>query len=179
MLLINKLDFLPIGTIIKPHGLRGDMILEVEDGYEDYLKEQEYLMVEIEGGLVPFFISEESLNFRTPTSLSVAFDDFDSAEKVRPLCGSAIYLHKEVNQEEIDSNDFKELLGYTVYDKVKGKLGKIIQIDNYSGNVVLTVEHHAFEVLIPLSENLVTGILDDKRELHLDCPEGLIELYLE
>ena len=179
MLLINKPDFFPIGTIIKPRGLRGDMILEVEEGYEDYLSEQEYLMVEIEGGLVPFFISEESLNFRNPTSFSVAFDDYDSAEKVRPLCGCKIYLRNEVTQEENDSKDFKELLEYTVFDKERGELGKIIQIDNYSGNVVLTVKHLDHEVLIPLSENLVTGILDDKRELHLDCPEGLIDLYLE
>ncbi len=179
MLGLNKLDFFPIGTILKPHGLKGEMILEVEDGYEDYLTEQEYLMVEIEGGLVPFFVSEESLNFRTPTSLSVAFDDYDSTEKVRPLCGCKIYLHKDVSQDENDFNDFMELQGYTVFDKVKGKLGNIIQIDNYSGNVVLTIEHLAHEVLIPLSENLITGILEDKHELHLDCPEGLIDLYLE
>ena len=178
MLQLNKLDFFPIGVIIKPHGLRGDMILEVEEGYEDHLTDQEYLLVEIEGGLVPFFISDEGLNFRTSTTLSVAFDDYDSADKVRSLCGSKIYLHKKINQEN-NNNDFKELLEYTVFDKVKGELGRIIQIDNYSGNVVLTVFHLNHEVLIPLSDNLITNILNEKHELHLDCPEGLIDLYLE
>lgn len=179
MLVLNKLEFFPIGSIIKPHGLKGEMVLEVEDGYEDYLTQQEYLMVEIEGGLVPFFISEESLNFRTATSFSVAFDDCDSAEKVRPLCGCKIYLPREVNRDENIGSDLKELLGYTVFDKEKGKLGKIIHIDNYSGNVVLTVNHLDHEVMIPLSGNLVTAIRDDKHEIHLDCPEGLIDLYLE
>lgn len=175
---LNKEDFFPIGFIIKPHGLRGDMILEIEEGFEEYLMEQDHLLVEVEGGLVPFFISDEGLNFRTSTSLSVAFDDYNTAEKVRPLCGSKIFLHKNFSQED-DTDDFKELLDYTVFDMAKGKLGKITRIDNYSGNVVLTVSHHDHEVLIPLAENLIKEIVKEKQELHLICPDGLIDLYLE
>ena len=91
-------DYLPVGTIVKPHGLKGDMILEFEEGFEEILAESDHILVEVEGGLVPFFISEEGVNFRTSTSLTLKFDDLDTIEKVRPYCGCKIYLHKEHEQ---------------------------------------------------------------------------------
>ena len=178
MVPIDKNDYFPIGFIVKPHGLKGDMILEIEEGFEDVLSESDYLLVEVEGGLVPFFVTEEGVNFRTSTSLTLAFDDLDSAEKVRPFCGCKIYLHKDVNQEQVTSAEFNELLGFTVFDKGKGELGKIVRVDDFSGNVVLTIQHDANEILIPLSEELILQFKADKNEIHLDCPEGLIELYI-
>lgn len=179
MTAINKQDFFPIGYIVKPHGLKGDMILEIEDGYEDVLLDAAYLMVEVEGGLVPFFVTGEGANFRTATSLSLAFDGLDTAEKVRIYCGCKIYLHQDEMTEETVSEEFSELIGMTVFDKEKGELGKIIRVDDFSGNVVLTVMHATHEIMIPLSEELITEFNEVKKELHLDCPEGLIDLYME
>jgi 16S rRNA processing protein RimM len=175
---IDKNDFFPIGSIIKPHGLKGDMILEIEEGFEEVLEESNYLLLEVEGGLVPFFISEAGINFRTTTSISLAFDDLDSAEKVRPYCGCQIFLHKDVAQEEV-TEEFNELLGVVVFDKERGKLGEIIRVDDFSGNVVLTILYGSHEILIPLSEELIIQFDQEKKELCLDCPEGLIDLYLE
>ncbi len=178
MIPIDKNDYFPIGFIVKPHGLKGDMILEIEEGFDDVITDADYLLVEVEGGLVPFFISGEGINFRTSTSLTLAFDDIDSAEKARSFCGRKIYLHKDVNQEQATSEEFNELLGFTVVDKERGELGKIIRIDDFSGNVVLTIQHGSTEILIPLSEELILQFKEDQHEIHLDCPEGLIDLYL-
>ena len=175
---IDKNDFFPIGSIVKPHGLKGDMILEVEEGFEGILEDSAYLLVEVEGGLVPFFISETGINFRTATSISLAFDDLDSAEKVRTYCGCQIFLHKDAVQEEV-IEEFNELMGVVVFDKDRGKLGEIIRVDDFSGNVVLTIQYGTHEILIPLSEELIIQFDQDKKELYLDCPDGLIDLYLE
>ena len=175
---IDKNDFFPFGSIVKPHGLKGDMILEVEEGFEGILEDTAYLLVEVEGGLVPFFISEAGINFRTATSISLAFDDLDSAEKVRPYCGCQIFLHKDAEQED-SIEEFNELMGVVVFDKERGKLGEIIRVDDFSGNVVLTIQYGAHEVLIPLSEELIVRVDLEQKELCLDCPDGLIDLYLE
>lgn len=176
---INKNDFIPIGSIIKPHGLKGDLIVEIEDGYEEYLSGQDYLMVELEGGLVPFFFTDEGINFRTSTTLAVAFDGFHSAEKARSLCGCQIYLNKNISQDEGEEDGFDDLTGYLVFDNLKGKLGEISVMDNYAGNIVMTILHQDHEILVPFSEELITRIDAEKRELYMDCPEGLVDLYLE
>ncbi len=174
-----KEDFFPIGYIAKPHGLRGEVTIETEEGFEDVLVKSDYLLVEIEGGLVPFFISKDGINFRTPTSISLAFDDLDSADKVRPFCGSRIFLSNDATREQVVDEQLNELIGFTVFDLERGKLGEIIWIDDFSGNVVLTIQHGSHEILIPLSDDLITKLDEEKKELHLECPEGLIDLYLE
>jgi 16S rRNA processing protein RimM len=176
---IDKQEFFPIGTIIKPHGLKGEMVLDVAEGFEEVLEKSEFLMVEIEGGLVPFFVREDGIDFRTPTTVSLAFDDLDTAEKVRPYCGCRIFLPNEVQMEQPIEGEVSELIGYTVFDLEKGPLGKIIRVDNFSGNVVLTILYGNYEILVPLSEDFITEFNEEKRELHLDCPDGLVDLYLE
>jgi len=177
--LLDINDHFPVGTILKPHGLKGDVILEIAEGYDDFLADSDYLLVEAEGGLVPFFVSEGGINFRTPTTLSLAFDDLDTIEKVRPYCGCKIYLHKDVDKAEEDEGAMDELIGVAVFDQQQGKLGRITRTDNFSGNVVITVDYKGKEVLIPFSEDIILQFDEEKKELHLDCPEGLIELYLE
>lgn len=155
------------------------MTLEVEEGYEDILEESEYLMVEVEGGLVPFFVTENGINFRTSSAVTLAFDGLDSAEKVRNYCGSKVFLHKDTAYEPETSDELDELNDYLVFDLERGQLGKIIHVDNFSGNIVLTILHKGKELLIPFSEELITNLDETKKELHLDCPEGLIDLYME
>lgn len=179
MIQLNNEDFFPAGTIIKPHGLRGEFILEIGEGLDEYLVDQECLMVGIDGGLVPFFITEEGINFRTSTTVSLSFEDIDNVEKVRPLCGCKVFLPNSASRDEAAEDSFDALIGYVVFDEEKGRLGRITRSDNFSGNVVLTVEYHSREILIPFSENLITGINNDKKEIRLACPEGLIDLYLE
>jgi 16S rRNA processing protein RimM len=174
-----KDDFLPIGFILKPHGLKGGMIVEIEEGYEEILEESDCLLVEVEGGLVPFFVTEDGLNFRSSTSLCISFDGYDSVEKVRPLCGCKIFIHRDVEIDQSNNEELNELIGVTVFDEVRGKLGKIIRVDDFSGNVVLTVGYAGREVLIPLSEQIILRLDQSAKELYVDCPEGLIDLNME
>lgn len=177
--MLNKNDYVHIGTILKPHGLRGEMVIEIFDEQADALVDQEMLMVELEGGLVPFFISDEGVNVRNNGSVTCSFDDITTAEAVRNLCGCAVYhrFNPGENPSEVDLND--DLTGMIVIDESRGRLGPVIRTDNYSGNVVMTVEYGRHEVLIPLADHLVKGFNPQKRELLLACPEGLIDLYLE
>jgi 16S rRNA processing protein RimM len=174
-----KDDFLPIGSILKPHGLKGGIIIEIGEGYEEVLEDSECLLVEVEGGLVPFFVSEDGINFRSPTSLSLSFDGYESVEKVRPFCGCKIFIHKDIDIDQNNNEEFNDLIGVTVFDKERGKLGEIVRVDDFSGNVVLTIGYKGHEVLIPLSEQIIIRLDVNKKELHVDCPEGLIDLNNE
>jgi len=88
-----------------------------------------------------------------------------------------VFTDEIIEPEEDDSPSI--LIGYEVTDQKHGLLGKIIHVDDYSGNMVITVIFRENEVLIPLSDDVILGMDEDKRQMRLDCPEGLIELYLE
>jgi 16S rRNA processing protein RimM len=176
---IDKNDFTPIGVIQKPHGLKGETIIFYEESYEETLEEAETLFIEIEGGLVPFFVSEEGLRFRTSDSAIIQFDELNSQEKARELSGCKVYIPNEDIVETEEENELSYLIGFNVFDSQRGEIGTITGLNDFSGNVVATVQHPKAEILIPLSESIIINMDEGKKELHIDCPEGLIELYLE
>ena len=56
---INKNDCVEVGYIQKPHGLKGEVILVFDKEFEETFEELEFLFIEVDGGLVPFFIEDE------------------------------------------------------------------------------------------------------------------------
>ncbi|MCE1198203.1 MAG: ribosome maturation factor RimM [Marinilabiliales bacterium] len=176
---MQKEDYMAVGTILKPHGLKGEMVIETDARFEDTLYEAECILVETEGELVPFFPNEEGVHFRTDTQCTLTFDELDSAEAVRPYCGCRIFLPVVEVAPTGDREELDQLIGTLVTDKTHGQLGRVIQVDDFSGNIVLTIDYKNREVLVPLTEELIEQYDPDKRTLDLDLPSGLIELYLE
>ncbi len=53
------------------------------------------LFLEIDGLLVPFFLREEGLRFRSAEVALVHFDWVEDEEQARKLCGSSVYIQQE------------------------------------------------------------------------------------
>ena len=53
--MIRKKDVYKIGTVGKAHGLKGEVTIHIDDDVFDRT-ETEYLILEIDGILVPFFM---------------------------------------------------------------------------------------------------------------------------
>lgn len=179
MIQINKGDCVEVGYIQKPHGLKGEIVLIFGKEFDETLEELDFLFVEVDGGLVPFYIKDEGLNFRTDESAICGLEFVDSLTKAKELVGCKVYVF---DHEIIDSKDQEvdsTLIGIRVFDEKFGDIGLISRVDDFSGNLVITVNHPRAEIMIPLSDNIITSINDDKREIHLSCPNGLIDIYLE
>lgn len=70
------------------------------------------------------------------------------------------------------------LTDYKVFDKKFGYIGKIERINFIPGNPVLEVFYKQKLIVLPFSENFIDKIDDEKQEVYLSSPEGLIELYI-
>jgi 16S rRNA processing protein RimM len=92
-------------------------------------------------------------------------------------CKVFAFDHAIVDYEEQGTTS--TLIGMRAFDTKFGDIGLIGRVDDFSGNLVITVIHPRAEILIPLSDEIITSIDEEKREIHLDCPNGLIEIYLE
>ncbi|WP_163716000.1 ribosome maturation factor RimM [Mangrovibacterium lignilyticum] len=173
---IPKVDCQKIGYLQKPHGIKGEVVLQFEPEYEESLDEMPTLFLEIDGLLVPFFIQDEGLRFRSGESALVLFDWIDSEEQARKICGCSVYILKD--DLILDNNELglHMLVGYTLYDSEKGKIGPVVQVDDYAGNLILTVTYNKQEVLVPFSEDFLTRFDEDKKEMELQCPEGIFDL---
>ena len=175
---INIDECVEVGYIQKPHGIKGELVLQFAKEFEETFEGIDCLFVEVDGGLVPFFIADEGFRYKSSESAICKFDFVDSQEKAKALVGCKIF----VLDEEVIETEHKEvnsvLIGMRTFDARFGEIGLISRVDDYSGNLVITVDHQKAEILIPLSDEIITSIDEEKRELYLDCPTGLIEIYL-
>jgi 16S rRNA processing protein RimM len=171
---IQKADCEKIGFIRKTHGVHGDVVLEFELKFEESVAETEHLFVELEGLLVPFFISDDGLRFTTAKAAIVSFGWVDTEKYAKRLVGAAVYL---LGNEIIDEPEISEdmLEGFLLVDEKLGEIGMINQVDDYSGNIVFTVSYRNEEILIPYNEEILVSIDDSLKMITLNLPEGLIE----
>lgn len=171
---IPKADCEKVGFFKKTHGVYGELVLEFEPQFEISVENADRFFVELDGLLVPFFVLEDGFRFKTDNTAILSFEGVESEKYAKRMVGSSVYLFKEeiiVTDEFFDS----ELVNFLLVDEVIGEIGNIEQVDNYSGNIVLTVNFKGRELLVPFNEDFLIEIDKKQKQIKLALPEGLIE----
>lgn len=171
---IPKIDCEKIGYFKKTHGVQGQLVLEYEIQFEIAIEECTRLFVEIDGLLVPFFIAENGFRFKGADSAIVTLDEVNTEKYAKRLVGSVVYLLK--SEVEIETEfEIGNLKGFVVIDETLGELGKIEFVDDYSGNIVLTIDFKGNELLIPFNEDFLVEFNAEEKVITLDLPTGLVD----
>ncbi|NQV75086.1 MAG: 16S rRNA processing protein RimM [Bacteroidetes bacterium] len=170
-------DCFYIGYITKTKGLKGEVQVYFEyDEPADLPLES--VFAEINGKLVPFFISTYKL--QNNQTGNFYFDDIDTIEKAQTLIRKKLYLSNSLKPvREDDEFLITDLKGFIVHDQTVGELGNIIEIHEYPQQFVAVVSYKFKEIMFPLNDDLIVEIDEGKGILKVDLPEGLIDLYLE
>ena len=172
---IPKSDCEKIGFFRKTHGVHGEVVLEYEEHYEYSVEEAERFFIELDGLLVPFFIEDEGLRFRSAKSVIVIFEEVKTEAYAKRLIGQTAWLYKtEIVDEPEEHADL--LLGFTLIDEQRGVIGPIEDMDDFAGNIVLNVNFKGQELLVPYNEEMLVELDEMKKEITLRLPDGLIEL---
>jgi 16S rRNA processing protein RimM len=173
---IPKSNCVKVGFIQKPHGIHGELVIRFQEEYYETLEECPTLFLEIDQLLVPYFIAEQGLRFKSGESVITQFDWIDTDKKAKDLCGLSVFVDQnDVVESELEMSSHA-LIGYTLIDEELGVIGEISEVHDYSGNVLLSVEYQGKEALIPLNEDLIVSIDEDSREIVLSIPDGLFDL---
>ena len=98
--------------------------------------------------------------------------------EVEPVVGCDLLMDKYLLEEEDELPfELSDLIGYSVLDELTGEMGVVEQVDNYSGNVVLTIKIFSKEILLPVSDEYVLYISHDEKKMHVNISEEIKELY--
>jgi len=159
-----------IGVFSKSHGINGEIILKTSD-FDESLKENEPVFVFIDNLPVPFFI--EKIKKQGQSKFIVKFTYYDSIKEIEELINKEVYLQISENHTY---DDFYNIEDFTVYN-FDNKIGKIIKIDDYNGNIVLTIlNNEEKEILIPLNQDLIKDINYQEKTISFELPEGLLNI---
>jgi len=152
---------LQIAKILKSNGTDGGLLIGMRDIEADDINLKEPVFIEFDGLPVPFFIQD--ISPKGTSKAIIHLNDITNLEDAEEIVGRAVYVDSE---EENDEED--DFMGWTVFDKKK-KVGVVDGFEDIPGNPCLAIG----DILIPLHEDFVVSIDDDKQELYLNLPEGL------
>jgi 16S rRNA processing protein RimM len=174
---MNKFeDHYFLGKVYKPHGYKGkvNIWLDVDDPSE--YESLKMVFLHKNGMLIPYFIqSIQILNNKAV----VQFQDVDSIEKAEMISNTEMYLPLS-DLPKLTGTKFyyHEVIGFSVVDKTAGNIGTIKKIFDYPNQAVMQVFLNDKEILIPINPDVILQLDRKKKEIQIDAPEGLIELYL-
>ena len=165
-----------IGYITKTKGLKGELQLFFEYDAPELL-DLDVVFAEINGKMVPFFVS--SYKLQNNSTGNFFFDDVDHIDLAQALVRKKIYLPlnklPDRDDEEFHYNDLK---GFMVSDETHGDLGEILEVNEYPQQFVATVLYKETEIMFPLNEDMIVEIDVEERTLTVDLPDGLLDIYL-
>ncbi len=92
--MITLNDVYRIGTLGKPHGVKGEIAFSFDDDVFDR-EEADYLFILIDGLLVPFFIEE--YRFSSDVQALMKFEGIDSLEQAMALTGCDVYYPRDLD----------------------------------------------------------------------------------
>lgn len=172
--MIKREDVYCIGTIGKPHGVKGEVSFHFDDDIFDRV-DADYLFLEIEGLLVPFFIDE--YRFRSDETALMVFSGIDTEEKAAELTGCDVYFPRSLadNEEEAPVSR-AEIIGFTIIDdSTNQSVGTVKAIDDSTLNTLFEVTtKDGHDILLPVSDELIKDVDRKNRTITLVIPEGLL-----
>jgi len=169
--MIKKEEVFKIGRLGKAHGVKGELSFMFDDDVFDRV-DADYLVLDVDGILVPFFIEE--YRFRSDSTALVKFEGVDTQERARELTNTDVYFPRSLAESDDEQLSWSFFVGFTMIDATTGQsVGKIAAVDDTTMNILFELEDGT---LVPAAEELIEKVDQKKKQITTALPEGLIGL---
>jgi 16S rRNA processing protein RimM len=169
--MIKKEDVYKIGRLGKAHGVKGEVSFQFDDDIFD-TADADYLILDIDGILVPFFMEE--YRFRNDSLALIKFCDVDTQQRASELTGCDVYFPRALAAAEDEMPILSMLVGFSIVDAATNKsIGVIEDVNDQTANILFELDNGA---LIPASDELIMNIDTEHEEIVMNIPEGLLDI---
>ncbi|AVI50903.1 16S rRNA processing protein RimM [Pukyongia salina] len=174
---MQKKDCFFVGKIVKKYSFKGELLVKLDTDEPEQFLEMESVFVEKHKNLIPFFI--DSLSLHKSELLRVKFEEVDSEEDADSLLGSELYLPLNL-LPQLSGNTFyyHEIIGFSVNDVNFGTVGTISGVNDSTAQALFEIERDGKQILIPISDEIIDKVDRKAKTIHIQAPEGLIDIYL-
>lgn len=168
--MIRKEDCYKIGRLGKAHGVKGEVSFHLTDDVFDRV-ESDYLIIEVDGILVPFFMEE--YRFRSDSVALVKFCNIDTQQQAAELTNCDVWFPHALTPDD-EEPTLASLVGFTLVSKSdRLPVGRIADIDDTTANLLFELENGQ---LVPANNELIEHIDIHNKEVIMNIPEGLMAL---
>jgi len=171
-------DCFYLGKIVKKYSFKGELLVKLDTDEPEIFKNLESVFISLRNNLIPFFV--DSCKLHKSQLLRIKFEDVDTEEDAEALLKSDLYLPLTV-LPKLSGNKFyyHEVTGFTIVDENFGEVGVIDNINDAGAQELFVIDRDGTEVLIPVSDEFIKKVDRNNKQIIVNTPEGLIDLYLE
>ena len=170
-----------LGYILKTHGLRGHVVAHFDvDDPAAYLKLKTVYLALAGASTKLVAHAVEKVQPQPGARVLLKLRGIDRIEEAEPLRGSQLYLPlAELPALEDDQFYFHDVIGFTVVDFILGALGTVENFYALPQQDMLAMRYQGQEVLIPVVDELVSHANHTEKEIYVNLPDGLLDVYLK
>ena len=168
-------NYRSIGKIVSSFGLKGELILEHHLGKKTSLKGLEVLFIEQnKDEMLPYFI--QSTRIKSENEIYLILEDIDVKEKTKGVLQKQVWLSDEDFAKYAGKSAAISLLGFHIINE-EIDLGEILEVIEQPHQLICRITLNEKEVLIPLHEETIQKIDKKKKQVFVELPDGLLDIY--
>ncbi len=167
-----------LGKIVSKYSFKGEVLVKLDTDDPELYESMESVFVSLGNSLVPFFISQCRLH--KSDLLRIRFEEVADESDADRIMGCELYLPLEL-LPKLKGIQFyyHEIIGYSVIDSVHGDIGVITGVNDRSAQALLELKKDDRQLLIPVSDEIITGLDREARIMYVTAPDGLVALYMQ
>jgi 16S rRNA processing protein RimM len=172
---MKKEDCFYVGTIVRKYSFKGALLIKTDsDSPEDYTT-LESIFVELNTGLVPFFI--EKCQLHKSALLRIKFDQVNNEQEAESLIKKEVYLPLNM-LPPLEGTKFyyHEVIGFEILENDQ-PVGTVIKILDQGVQALFEIKKEdGTSSLIPIHDDFILEVNRDSKRIHVQLPEGLLDL---
>ena len=170
-------DCFYLGKIVKKYSFKGELLAKLDTDEPAIYENLDAIFIDLNNTLIPFFVQKSQLH--KSDLLRLKFDDIDNEEDAEELLKSDLYLPLELLPKlEGDKFYFHEIINFQLVDENFGHVGIVTGVNDSTAQALFEVDREGIEILIPINDDFIKKIDRVNKNITVNTPEGLIELYL-
>jgi 16S rRNA processing protein RimM len=172
---MNWDDMAVVGRVARPHGLRGDVVINPEtDFVAERFGKGKTVWTRTTSGEQCLTIASARVQHGRPV---VGFEGVSNIEAAQRLAGLELRIPEESLQPLEPGRYYEhQLVGCSVESADGAAVGTVVRVDSGGGSSRLVIDGARGEILIPLAADICVDVDVAARRIRVAPPEGLLEL---
>jgi len=168
-------DMAVVGRIARPHGLRGQVVINPEtDFVDERFAEGATIWTRSAAGEEQLTVASVRVQNGRPV---VGFEGFTRVEDVERLAGLELRVPEETLQPLQPGTYYEhQLVGCSIETIAGDAVGTVAAVEGGAGATRLVMNGPRGEILIPLAVDICVEIDVGNKRIRINPPEGLLEL---
>ncbi|HET6253234.1 MAG TPA: 16S rRNA processing protein RimM [Puia sp.] len=164
-----------IGKIVAVFGLQGEVVVQHRLGKKTSLIGLRTIFLEEHRDeMLPWFIQQARA--KSATEVYVKLEGLDTKEAARQVLQKEVWLREEDFVQFAGRSAPISMVGFRLWDGAVD-LGEILEVIEQPHQVLCRIDLAGKEALVPLHERTLRRVDPKNREVHVELPEGLLDVY--